>query len=148
MAALKDPRQEKFCRLMAVGGKTQEQAAIDAGYSAKSARQAASRLLTKAHIVDRVAELRAVTEEKIADEQKDIIDELSKLRKFWLEVIDDKEERMNNRLKASELYGKSIAAFVEKREVSGKDGEPITVESNNYTIQTKTSLERCNSSCA
>lgn len=52
MAALKDPRQEKFCRLMAVGGKTQEQAAIDAGYSAKSARQAASRLLTKAHIVD------------------------------------------------------------------------------------------------
>ena len=117
MAALKDPRQEKFCRLMAVGGKTQEQAAIDAGYSAKSARQAASRLLTKAQ---------TVTEEKIADEQKDIIDELSKLRKFWLEVIDDKEERMNNRLKASELYGKSIAAFVEKREVSGKDGEPIT----------------------
>lgn len=126
MAALKDPRQEKFCRLMAVGGKTQEQAAIDAGYSAKSARQAASRLLTKAHIVDRVAELQTVTEEKIADEQKNIIDELSKLRKFWLEVIDDKEERMNNRLKASELYGKSIAAFVEKREVSGKDGEPIT----------------------
>ena len=33
---------------------------------------------------------------------------------------------MNDRLKASELYGKSIAAFVEKREVSGKDGEPIT----------------------
>ena len=31
MAALKDPRQEKFCRLMAVGGKTQEQAAIEAG---------------------------------------------------------------------------------------------------------------------
>lgn len=126
MAALKDPRQEKFCRLMAVGGKTQEQAAIDAGYSAKSARQAASRLLTKQHIVDRVTELQTVTEEKIADEQKNIIDELSKLRKFWLEVIDDKEERMNNRLKASELYGKSIAAFVEKREVSGKDGEPIT----------------------
>ena len=59
MAALKDPRQEKFCQLMAAGGKTQEQAAIEAGYSERSARQ-------------------------------------------------------------------SIAAFVEKREVSGKDGEPIT----------------------
>lgn len=70
MAALKDPRQEKFCRLMAVGGKTQEQAAIDAGYSAKSARQAASRLLTKAHIVDRVAELQAVTEEKLQMNRK------------------------------------------------------------------------------
>jgi phage terminase small subunit len=126
MAALEDPRQEKFCRLMAVGGKTRKQAAIDAGYSAKSASQGASRLLTKAHIVDRVAELKAGTEKKIADVQIESIDEQSKVRKFWLEVIEDKEERMSNRLKASELYGKSIAAFVEKREVSGKDGEPIT----------------------
>lgn len=119
MAALKDPRQEKFCQLMAAGGKTQEQAAIEAGYSERSARQQAARLLTKGNICDRMNELRGIQEEEVADE-------LRRLKDFWLDVMEDEEERMNDRLKASELYGKSIAAFVEKREVSGKDGEPIT----------------------
>lgn len=119
MAALKDPRQEKFCQLMAVGGKTQEQAAIEAGYSERSARQQGARLLTKGNICDRMNELRGIQEEEVADE-------LRRLKEFWLDVMEDEEERMNDRLKASELYGKSIAAFVEKREVSGKDGEPIT----------------------
>ena len=119
MAALKDPRQEKFCQLMAEGGKTQEQAAIEAGYSERSARQQAARLLTNDNICDRMNELRGIQEEEVADE-------LRRLKDFWLDVMEDEEERMNDRLKASELYGKSIAAFVEKREVSGKDGEPIT----------------------
>lgn len=119
MAALKDPRQEKFCQLMAAGGKTQEQAAIEAGYSERSARQQAARLLTNDNICDRMNKLRGIQEEEVADE-------LRRLKDFWLDVMEDEEERMNDRLKASELYGKSIAAFVEKREVSGKDGEPIT----------------------
>lgn len=119
MAALKDPRQEKFCQLMAAGGKTQEQAAIEAGYPERSARQQAARLLTNDNICDRMNELRGIQEEEVADE-------LRRLKDFWLDVMEDEEERMNDRLKASELYGKSIAAFVEKREVSGKDGEPIT----------------------
>lgn len=119
MAALKDPRQEKFCQLMAAGGKTQEQAAIEAGYSERSARQQAARLLTNDNICDRMNELRGIQEEEVADE-------LRRLKDFWLDVMEDEEERMNDRLKASELYGKSIAAFVEKREVSGKDGELIT----------------------
>lgn len=119
MAALKDPRQEKFCQLMAAGGKTQEQAAIEAGYSERSARQQAARLLTNDNICDRMNELRGIQEEEVADE-------LRRLKDFWLDVMEDEEERMNDRLKASALYGKSIAAFVEKREVSGKDGEPIT----------------------
>ena len=119
MAALKDPRQEKFCQLMAAGGKTQEQAAIEAGYSERSARQQAARLLTNDNICDRMNELRGIQEEEVADE-------LRRLKDFWLDVMEDEEERMNDRLKASELYGKSIAAFVEKREVSGKDAQPIT----------------------
>lgn len=119
MAALKDPRQEKFCQLMAAGGKTQEQAAIEAGYSERSARQQAARLLKNDNICDRMNELRGIQEEEVADE-------LRRLKDFWLDIMEDEEERMNDRLKASELYGKSIAAFVEKREVSGKDGEPIT----------------------
>ena len=119
MAALKNPKQEKFCQLMAVGGISQEKAAIDAGYSERSARYQASKLTTNSNIKKRIKELRGITEEKVADE-------LNKLKKFWTDVMDDKEERMNNRLKASELYGKTIAAFVEKREISGKDGEPVT----------------------
>ena len=96
MAALKDPRQEKFCQLMAAGGKTQEQAAIEAGYSERSARQQAARLLTNDNICDRMNELRGIQEEEVADE-------LRRLKDFWLDVMEDEEERMNDRLKASEL---------------------------------------------
>ena len=82
MAALKDPRQEKFCQLMAAGGKTQEQAAIEAGYSERSARQQAARLLTNDNICDRMNELRGIQEEEVADE-------LRRLKDFWLDVMED-----------------------------------------------------------
>ncbi len=51
-------RQENFCHAYIVAGNATK-AAINAGYSERSARQQASRLLTNANIVERIAALRA-----------------------------------------------------------------------------------------
>ena len=56
MPPLNNSRQEKFC-LEYISGKSGQRAAIDAGYSPHSARVTASRLLTKANIISRIAEL-------------------------------------------------------------------------------------------
>jgi len=51
-------RQENFCQAYILAGNAAK-AAINAGYAEHSARQQASRLLTKANILERIAALRA-----------------------------------------------------------------------------------------
>lgn len=50
------------------------------------------------------------------------------LQRFWSGVANDPDVEMRDRIRASELLGKSQAAFVSRREISGKDGEPIKTE--------------------
>jgi hypothetical protein len=37
----------------------------------------------------------------------------------------DKDQQMRDRLKAAELLGKSEADFVERQEITGRDGAPL-----------------------
>lgn len=129
---LQDPRQEKFCQLMAsrygkddkkVEKKTITQCAMEAGYPIKAASASASRLLKNVKIKKRINE---IVEENAEKAGIKVPDELQKLQDFFVGVMQNGDERMNNRLKAAELYGKTIGAFTEKREVSGKDGGAIT----------------------
>lgn len=46
-------------------------------------------------------------------------------QEFWTKVMLDITADMNDRLKASELLGKSEADFTEKHQISGQDGNPI-----------------------
>jgi len=59
-----NPKQEKFAQLFATKGNATE-CYVEAGYAKKGARQAASKLLTNADVLARVAELR----EKVADKE-------------------------------------------------------------------------------
>lgn len=124
-----DARQEHFCQLIAsqYGAegkkKTDKQCAIEAGYSEKTAEVIASRLLSKVKFKERIDEIVAENMKKAGIK---VPDELQKLQDFFVGVMQNGDERMNNRLKAAELYGKTIGAFTEKREVSGKDGGAIT----------------------
>lgn len=129
---LQDPRQEKFCQLMAsryekddkkVEKKTITQCGIEAGYPIKAASASASRLLKSVKIKKRINE---IVEENAEKAGIKVPNELQKLQDFFVGVMQNGDERMNNRLKAAELYGKTIGAFTEKREVSGKDGGAIT----------------------
>lgn len=46
-------------------------------------------------------------------------------QRFWTDVMNSPETEMKDRLKASELLGRSQRDFVERRELSGPNGKPI-----------------------
>lgn len=90
------------------------QAAIRAGYSARTAKQQASRLLTRPHVaaaVQEAKERRSATVDVKADE---VIREL-KVLAFATEEI-----RHSDKLKALELLGKHLALFTDKIESKGE----------------------------
>ena len=53
---------------------------------------------------------------------------------FWTKIMEDEESEMNNRLRASELLGKSNADFIERRDhkhsLIGADGKPLDLKVN------------------
>lgn len=102
------------------------QAAIRAGYSKKSARQVGTENLSKPSIKQAIEEkLKQIDDEKTADAKE--------IREFWTRVMrgDEKETvlkydseghqveteisvSMKDRIKASEMLGKSFAMFTDK----------------------------------
>ncbi|MBQ8809479.1 MAG: terminase small subunit [Bacteroidales bacterium] len=119
MPILKDARQERFCQELAKVGMSQAEAARRAGYMPLHANRQAHRLLQQPHIKARMKELM----ERNADKAGVLNEELTA---FWSNVMKDEAENMKNRLKASELIGKSLGMFVEKR-LNENEGT-ITIE--------------------
>ncbi len=110
-------RQRAFVEAYA-GNATE--AAIAAGYSPKTAYSNGARLLKNAEVA---AAVRRREEQRTASlianrEQREI---------FWSSVMNDGEELMKHRLKASELLGKAGGDFVTRTEVSGPGGSPLHV---------------------
>ncbi len=110
-------RREKFCLAYAASGNG-TQAAIEAGYSPRTARSQGQRLLTNDDIQARIKELAQETRKsKIAD--------VSTVQTFWTEVIRDPGLKMTDRLKASELLARSRGAFFRPGVWEDEDGESI-----------------------
>ena len=82
------------------------QAAIRAGYSEKTAYSIGQRLLKNVEIQQAMNEHR---DRGIADRET--------RQKFWSDTMQDDNEDMKNRLRASELLGKSECDFIERAEV-------------------------------
>ncbi len=100
-------KQLRFIELYA-GNATE--AATLAGYS--NAKDAGTRCLKNSEICRAIAEKRSKeVVEGIADRQR--------LQKLWTDVAFDKDESMKERLKSSELLGKSLGVFLDKTEHSG-----------------------------
>ena len=76
----------------------------------------ASQLFRNVKVQQRLSELNSKAE-------KNTIYNAQQLREFWTKILLDGEAGITNRLKASELLGKSQGMFVEKREtsISNKD---------------------------
>lgn len=95
-------------------------AAKAAGYAASSAHVTACRLLKKANVKAAIRS-REKADPKVASRKE--------LRHLWTQVAFGrgayKQASMKDRLKASELLGKSKAAFVKRHEHTGKGGKPI-----------------------
>lgn len=81
-----------------------EKAMIAAGYSPAYARGNASNLIANSSIQDYIAEINAKT---IAKTVATIID----IKTFWTNVMNDEDEPIKNRLRASELLAKTSGMF-------------------------------------
>ena len=106
-----NPRQKKFAELYAATGNAL-QSAIGAGYSPQHAQRNAHKFLENIGIR---AYLRTMTEADRASR----IATVEELREFWTATLRDGGHEMKDRLKASDMLGKSLGVFIEKREHSG-----------------------------
>ncbi len=104
------------------------QAAIRAGYSAKTAQEQSSRLLSKAIVQAAVAEARAAAVEKNAVTVDEILGGLREIA-FPPEQKGVQVSTIwpRDRLKALELLGRHLGIFIDRKEHSGPKGKPIEV---------------------
>lgn len=104
------PRQRMFVE--AYKGNATE-AAKAAGYSEKTAKPQGSRLLTNVAVREAIKR----REDKAAGK---FIKTRTQLQEFWSEALENESLRMPDRLKASELLGKSRGEFTQKVELKGE----------------------------
>ena len=83
------------------------EAMIAAGYSAKSAASNVDKILKN-------TEIQAAIQNREKERNSAAIATREVRQRFWTSVLRDPEEPMRDRLKASELLGRSEADFVEK----------------------------------
>lgn len=101
-------RQQAFVESYAKGN-TVKQAAIDAGYSAQYADKCGPAILGSARIRAALADLNAKT-------NRPSIATIIERREWWTKVMRDGETTLKERLRASELLGKSFGDFIERHE--------------------------------
>lgn len=104
-------RQRRFADEYIICG-VAETAALKAGYSEKYARSDAHKLLAHTGIKEIIDKRNKLLEsKKIATMQE--------VREFWTTVIRDEDTDMKDRIKVSELIGKSNGEFLDRVEQSG-----------------------------
>lgn len=104
-------RQRKFAELYAASGNGL-QSALGAGYSQQTALKQTSRLLEHVGV-------RRYLQSLTAEGQTERIADVRELREFWTGSLRNEGLEFKDRLKASELLGKSLGMFIEKREHGG-----------------------------
>jgi phage terminase small subunit len=111
------PKQKAFAdEYIKCGNATK--AARQAGYSEKTAEVIGHENLRKPKIL---AEIKA----RETIRSTPLIASRAERQQFWSSVMRDKNQQMRDRLKAAELLGKSEADFVERQEITGRDGAPL-----------------------
>lgn len=90
-------------------------AAIKAGYTAASARTSAAKLLKRRDVQDYITQLNAEVAhnytQKVAECVKYNIASIAEIQAFWTKIMNDEEEPMRNRIRASELLAKAKGMF-------------------------------------
>ena len=113
-----NPRQKSFVE--AYTGNATE-AALQAGYSPKTAYSHGQRLLKH----DEVS--RAIRE-RAEERRNTLIASREQRQAFWTATMNDPEERMSDRIRASELLGKSEGDFLERMQAQVEQVQPPVFE--------------------
>lgn len=106
-------RQRRFCEFYAACGNA-AQAAREAGYSAKTARQQGERLLTNVDIAQYIREL----QDRAAAGR---IASMIQVRAFWSDVLNSPTEKTSDRLKAGELLARASGEFVNQAKAPARE---------------------------
>ncbi len=110
------PQQRRFVEVFD-GNATA--AALAAGYAPNSAASQGARLLKNAKVA-------AAVRERETKEIKPLIASRQARQEFWTKTMQNDSEDIRNRLKASELLGRSEGDFLER--LAGADGGPLTIQ--------------------
>lgn len=95
-------------------------AAIEAGFSPRTAHSQGHRLLKNAEIQALIQELQErASSERIAD--------LDEIKEFWTRIMRSDEERTLDKIKASELLAKVEGGFVERVAIDTSDREDVVI---------------------
>ncbi|MEI8033733.1 MAG: terminase small subunit [Chlorobiaceae bacterium] len=113
------PKQEMFCReyLVDLNG---TQAAIRAGYSAKTAHPQAARALSNVTVKSRIDALKAEREAVVGITAEYV---LRGIKETTEEARASGEKAVA--LKGYELLGRHLVMFTDKKEVMGAEGKPL-----------------------
>jgi phage terminase small subunit len=103
------------------------QAAIRAGYSAKTAGQIGDENLKKPEIAEAVAARQAVISQKLEVTQERVVAELAKIGFSDVRRLFDDGRLWDKRAALVDL-GKHLGMFKERVELTGKDGNAIEIE--------------------
>lgn len=127
-------RKKMFAKEYVVDLKASD-AAIRAGYSAKTAHQAGHRLLQDKRVqeyIQKEMDKRAKRVELTAD---DVLRDIKEIKERCMQAVPVLDKNgmetgeykfdATNALKACELEGKHLKLFTDKHEVTGKDGGPL-----------------------
>lgn len=96
-------------------------AAVAAGYTARSAYSAGSRMLKN-------AEIQAALQALLEPEREGSIASAEDIRRFWTQTMNNVNEKSASRLRASELLAKSLGLFLTDSAVAvGTDSETSSV---------------------
>jgi phage terminase small subunit len=115
-------KQRKFCEVYAANGGNATDAARQAGYALPEKQ--GYQQLEKTCILDCIKTL-------TQPEQDKRIASAAERQAFWTSVMrgeiddGDKQASLSDRLKASEILGKSQCDFINKTEITGKDGAAL-----------------------
>ena len=108
------------------------QAAIRAGYAAKTANANAARMMVNDGIQEAIEARQQTRVERVELEQDWVVNELRKVAQKCLPVEDDDGKPIANivnvGVKALELLGRHQGIFIDKREITGKDGKDLVPE--------------------
>lgn len=126
-------RKKLFCRSYVENGGNGQKAAIDAGYKESDAKSRASKLLKLEDVLDYILFLSKSAE-------GDSVASISEIQSFWTSIMradidcgEDGNVKLNDRINASNLLAKSKGMFLDKVELSGKDGVLPTINLNFVT---------------
>ena len=113
------------------------ESAKKAGYSSKSAEKIGRDLLRNTTVAEAI---RRREEQTI----KPLIASRQRRQEFWTATMQDAEQAMRDRLKASELLGRSEGDFLERHDLTSSDGSlaPVTIDLSHLSADEILTLTR------